>query len=184
MKRTLCAVLSIALVFSLTPSQGQPKRKGTVCWPLHFAGITVGLTTDSQAQRLLGHGVFRSDEGHTGGRYFIDSKRTATLHIVEGVDTLIEELTLSSGISRKIAVTERSAAVSKWLDPREGFGNWHALNLGSSKDEVLANLGEPQKRETRNKWIYESTCSCELPEYLTLTFSQDRVSEINLFAGE
>jgi len=37
-----------------------------VCWPLNFAGITLGVTTDSEVQRLLGNGVFREDEGDTG----------------------------------------------------------------------------------------------------------------------
>ena len=59
-----------------------------VCWPLNFAGITLGVTTDSEVQRLLGKGVFRKDEGDTGGRYFIDSKHTATLHTVSYTDTV------------------------------------------------------------------------------------------------
>src|SRR5580700_7436322 len=107
-----------------------PKARGTVCWPLHFAGITLGVTDDAQAQRLLGNGVFRADEGHTGGRYFIDSTRTATLHVVNGVNDVVEELTIRRGIEDALKPAEYGNAVSKWFDPEEGFGNWHRLRLG------------------------------------------------------
>ncbi len=56
--------------------------EGKVCWPLNFAGITLGITNDSQVRRLLGNGIFRSEEGDTGGRYFIDKKRKSTLHAI------------------------------------------------------------------------------------------------------
>jgi hypothetical protein len=74
--------------------------------------------------------------------------------------------------------------VSKWFQPREGFGNWHALHLGSSKKDVIANLGEPQEVLKNEGWLYESTCSCELPNYLTIVFKNDRVVELGLSEEE
>jgi hypothetical protein len=188
MNRILSAVCVAALTF-VSPMGGQPQEpakrvKGTVCWPLHLAGITVGLTTDSQAQRLLGHGIFRADEGHTGGRYFLDGTRTVTMHIVGGVDKVTEQLTFGRGVDPAIKPSEQGAAVSKWVDPQEGFGNWHALRLGSAKKEVLDNLGEPQERLSTDEWIYETTCACELPEYFTLKFKQGRVVQLVLSAEE
>ena len=109
-------------------------------------GITVGTTTDSQVQRLLGQGVFRQHEGDTGGRYFIDLKGSMTLHAVSYTDRVVGELTLLPGIDPTIRVSERKSAMTKWLDPDEGFGNWHALRLGSSKEEVFKNLGKPKKK--------------------------------------
>ncbi len=173
----------ILLTLSTTGSVEASKAKGSVCWPLHFAGITVGVTTDPQVQRLLGKGVFRPDEGHTGGRYFLDAKHTATLHIVEGVDKMVELLTVRVGVDPTIKTSERDLAVSKWFEPHEGFGNWHQLQLGSSSNEVLENLGEP-KLKTRAEWTYETTCACELPEYLTVKFQGSRVVELNLSAEE
>lgn len=177
-------VIACGLCFAVGQSEELPKPKGSVCWPLHFAGITVGSTTDSQVQRLFGRGIFRADEGHTGGRYFLDSKRTSTLHVVEGVDRVVDELTVRSGIDPTIKGAERELAVSKWFDPQEGFGNWHALHLGSSMKDVLDNLGEPQKRLRGDKWLYETTCACELPAYLTVAFKGGRVIELGLSEEE
>ena len=41
------------------------------------------------------------------------------------------------------------------FDPHEPFGNYHALQLGSSKETVLGNLGKPQRRVNIDKWEYE-----------------------------
>jgi hypothetical protein len=186
----LLLVKPFAIVLLVTTSviyaqdKVQPDASGTVCWPLHFAGVTVGVTDDAQGQRLLGTGVFRADEGHSGGRYYIDPKRTATLHIVEGVDNVVEELTVRSGIDGALKATEYGTAVSRWFDSEEGFGNWHRLRLGSSRDEVVANLGQPRKKEKGDEWVYETICACELPEYLTTGFKQDRIVQLTLYAGE
>ena len=178
---TLLVVLLVALASAQSSSPPSPETpKGTVCWPLNFAGLTVGVNTDSQVQRLLGKGVFRKDEGHTGGRYFTDVNAKATLHIVEGVDRVVDELTVTEGISMKIKASERSTAASKWFDPHESFGNWHALHLGSTKDDVLSNLGEPQKRINANQWQYESSCSCELTAYLSVSFEAGRLVRLAL----
>jgi hypothetical protein len=155
-----------------------------VCWPLHFAGITVGINDDAEAQRLLGKGVFRPDEGHTGGRYYVDSKRTATLHIVDGVDGVVEELTVRSGINPAIKPNEQAAAVSRWFNAQEGFGNRGALHLGSTKNDVMTNLGQPKRKVNADKWEYETKCECELPELLTIQFSKSSLVELNLYAGE
>ena len=180
----LCFIALGSLSANTCSVEAQTGKKGTVCWPLHFAGITVGLTDDSQVQRLLGRGIFRPGEGHTGGRYFVDAKQAATLHVEGGVDSVVEVLTMHTGVDPTIKPSERNAAISKWFDPQEGFGNWHALHLGSSKDEVAQNLGQPESKVNVNKWVYETTCSCELPEYLTISFKEGRVSRLELSAEE
>ncbi|HXZ29213.1 MAG TPA: hypothetical protein VEG08_14560 [Terriglobales bacterium] len=135
-------------------------------------------------QRLLGKGVFRPDEGHTGGRYFLDANQTATLHVVGGVDQVVEELTLSQGVSAEIKANERSAAVSKWFDPEEQFGNGLLLHLGSTEKEVLSNLGQPKERLSAKQWLYETTCACDLPAYLTVSFKAGRLVELSLAEEE
>lgn len=175
------AIVSITAGTSAT-SYDVPK--GTVCWPLNFAGITVGVNTDSHVERLLGKGVFRPNEGHTGGRYFIDAHKTATLHIVEGVDRIVEEVTVTEGISRELKAAERNTAITRWFDPHEPFGKWGGLHLGSTKDDVLSNLGEPQQRISADEWQYESTCGCEIPDYLTVSFKGGRLVQLALTEEE
>lgn len=183
--RTLLLVLLAALATAQSSSPTAPATpKGTVCSPLGFAGVTVGANTDSHIQRLLGKGVFREGEGHAGGRYFVDVNGTATLHIVEGVDRVADELTVTEGVSHEIKASERSTAASKWFNPHESFGNWHALHLGSTTAEVLSNLGEPQKRINANEWQYESTCACELPMYLSVSFKAGRLVRLALAEEE
>ncbi len=151
---------------------------GSVCWPLHFSGIALGVTTDSQVERLLGRGVFRRDEGDTGGRYFTDAKGTATLHVVSYTDYVVGEVTLRAGLHPAIKPNERRLALSIWFNPEEGFGNWHALRLGSTEAEVLKNLGQPKKKVTSSEWRYDTICACELPEYFTIFFKDGRVIKV------
>lgn len=147
-----------------------------VCWPLNFAGITLGVTTDSEVQRLLGNGVFRVGEGDTGGRYFVDSKQTATLHTEAYTDAIIGEVTIQEGVS--LNKSEVKKASSPWFKPQQGFGNWHALHLRSTKQDVKINLGEPKKGGTENEWRYDSKCACELEVYFTLYFKNERLYKI------
>ena len=172
-----CAI-ALACIVSVARSQDLKLRKGTVCWPLHFSGITLSLTTDSEVQRLLGKGVARKNEGDTGGRYFIDEGHTATLHAVSYTDSVVGELTLEAGVDPVIRTIELKQAESSWFKPADGFGNWHALHLGSSRDDVLKNLGEPKKRVAANDWRYETICECELPEFFDVFFKDNTVVKV------
>ena len=171
-------VMAVACIVSAALSQDLKLRKGTVCWPLHFSGITLGLTTDSEVQRLLGDGAARKNEGDTGGRYFIDESHTATLHAISYTDSVVGELTLRSGVDPTIHASEVKQAESKWFKPADGFGNWHALHLGSSRDDVMKNLGEPKNRVAANNWRYETICECELPEFFDVFFKDNIVVKV------
>jgi hypothetical protein len=171
-------IVAVACIVSAARSQDLKLRKGAVCWPLHFSGITLGLTTDSEVQRLLGEGATRKNEGDTGGRYFIDKRHTATLHAVSYTDSVVGELTLRSGVDPALHASEVKQAESKWFKPADGFGNWHALHLGSSRDNVLKNLGEPKQRVAANDWRYETICVCELPEFFDVFFKDNIVVEV------
>lgn len=180
----------IALVFmvSLGPvsvAHSKPlASQGTVCWPLNLAGVVVGVTNESQSQRLLGEGVFRKDEGTTGGRYFIDATHKVTLHLIYGSDSVVEKLILSSGIDSAIHQTELQTAATKWLSPEASFGNWHALRLGSSRKAALENLGQPKIGYSGDRWVYQTTCTCELPEYFILYFEHGHLTRISLEAPQ
>ena len=147
-----------------------------VCWPLNFAGITLAVNTQPQVVRLLGKGVLRKDEGDSGGRYYIDRAKTATLHVVFADS--VEEVTVEQGVSPELKSAEMPKAISKWFDPNESFGNWGALHLGSSKQEVVKNLGTPKAGHDSDAWEYQSACTCELPEYFTIYFKDSRMFKV------
>ena len=177
-QRILGCVLIVVGMLATSRSQELKLKRGTVCWPLNFSGVTLGVTSDSEVERLLGKGVARKNEGDTGGRYFIDEGHTATLHAVSYTDSIVGELTLRAGVDLAIHASERKQAESKWFRPTDGFGNWHALHLGSLRDDVLKNLGEPNKRIAANDWRYETICECELPEYFDVLFKDNTVVKI------
>ena len=156
--------------------------QGWVSWPLHYSGIVLGITTEPQVERLLGQGVIRELEGTTGGRYFVDEKRTATLHAVFYTDGIVGEVIIEEGINPVIHKEEQKKATSKWFNPAEGFGNYHALRLGSKKEEVIKNLGLPAEKIEPNGWRYQSKCCSGLPVYFTLFFREDRMFKIVLSA--
>jgi hypothetical protein len=170
--------LVVICMVSMVRSEEFKLKRGTVCWPLNFSGVTLGVTSDSEVERLLGKGIARKNEGDTGGRYFVDEGHTATLHVVSFTDSIVGELTLQKGVDHTIHASELKQAQSKWFKPADGFGNWHALHLGSSRDEVLKNLGEPKKRIATNDWRYETICECELPEYFDMFFKDNTLVKV------
>lgn len=179
-------MLLAASALSTAADRIEPSRlvdtPGTVCWPLHFAGITLGVTNDSQVRRLLGDGVYRRSEGDTGGRYFVDKARRATLHVVMYTDSVVGELTVTAEIDSSLQKAEQSKAASKFFDPDEGFGNWHALHLGSTKADVLKNLGEPARKNNDDVWEYSTSCACEIPQSFAVRFRDGRLFQIVLSA--
>jgi hypothetical protein len=156
-------------------------QKGEVCWPLHFAGITVGVNTDSQVRRLLGDGLFRANEGFEGRRVFVDIKHTATLHTVSYTDGIVGELSISAG-SGGLASGELKKAETQYFDASDGFGNGGALTLGSTEAQVRDNLGAPQSKTRSGGWTYTTKCACELLEYFTVYFKNGRIDKIVLSA--
>jgi hypothetical protein len=171
-------LLLFALV-ALTTSSAAAAEK--VCWPLNFAGITLGVSTEPQVRRLLGDGIFRKEEGFTGGRIYVDKNHTATLHVVFFTDAVAGELTLAEGVA-SLPIDALSSAESMHFNPAEGFGTWRALRLGSTEAEVIKNLGEPEKRTEDGGWVYYTTCACETPNFFTIHFRSGRVASLVLSA--
>jgi hypothetical protein len=184
MTRFSCFFFTLFMIaqVSLTAADDMKLPKGWVCWPLHYSGIVLGITTDDQVKRLLGEGVYRKAEGDSGGRYYIDAKRSATLHVVGYTDAIIGEVTIEEGIDPKIQENECEKATSRWFSPDEGFGNYHALQLGSKKEEVIKNLGLPEKEIGPNELRYQSRSACEIEIYFTLFFREERLYKIVLSA--
>jgi len=170
--------LLVALA-ALTASWAAAAEK--VCWPLNLAGITLGVSTEPQVRRLLGDGIFRREEGFTGGRIYVDKNHTATLHAVFFTDAVVGELTLAEGVA-SLPNGELPSAESMHFNPTEGFGNWHALRLGSTEADVIKNLGEPEKLTDDGGWVYYTTCACEIHNYFTIHFRGGRIARLVLSA--
>ena len=51
-----CALVVVGMV-SAARSQELKLKHGTVCWPLNFSGVTLGVTSDPEVERLLGKGI-------------------------------------------------------------------------------------------------------------------------------
>ncbi len=170
-------IILIASILVSIASSGLAAEKEKVCWPLHFAGVTLGISTDPQVARLLGKGLFRKSDGDTGGRVFVDKAHTATIHTVSFTDQIVGELTLSVGTG-SLTKAELKKAETAYFNPKDGFGNWHALKLGSTEAEVTQNLGEPSEKDKLGGWVYYASCACEIPEYFTIYFTKGRITKV------
>jgi hypothetical protein len=177
MKTRLIVAVILALTISFEASAQEKSSNSNVCWPLHFAGITAGVNNDDQVVRLLGQGLFNKNTGDTGGRIYIDKNHTASLQVVCYTDRIVGDITLSAGID-SISPKLQKKAVSLYFDPREGFGNWHALHLGSTEDEVIKNLGAPENKDKDGGWRYLTNCTCEIQDYFTIYFKNGRINKV------
>ena len=124
----------------------------------------------------LNFNVISRDEIDAWSRYFVDSKGSATLHVKSCTDLIVCEVTVQEGIAVK--PTEVGEATSKWFNPLENFGNWPGLHLGSTKDEVRKNLGDPANGNTADSWRYDSACACEIPIFFTVYFKNNRIHKV------
>ena len=151
------------------------------CWSLNFAGIVVGVSEDSHVERLLGANRF-SDRGDGRDRWYVDPAKSATIRVSSCTDRVVCELSVQKGLDADATAAGIDPKVSSFFDPQEGFGKWRSLHLGSQKDHVLANLGPPNEKKADGSWVYQRSCTCELPEYLTIYFKNEGISRIVLSA--
>jgi hypothetical protein len=153
------------------------RKPGTFCWPMHYAGVVAGTSQDKHVVRLLGQGAHRPRESE-GARYYVDPSAKMTMKVSTFTDGIVGEIDLESSVTRTFTKGERIRALTRTLDPAEGFGKWHALRLGSTREEVQANLGSPAEMNGPNVWVFNAECTCELPQYMTLHFSGERVRRV------
>jgi hypothetical protein len=144
---------------------------------MHYAGIVVGTSQDNHVVRLLGRGAHRPKESD-GVRYYVDPRGKITMKVSTFTYGTVGELSLESDVAKALSASERAKAVSKYLDPEEGFGNWHALKLGATQDEVRKNLGSPAEIQGPDAWVYSAQCTCELTQYLTVYFEHGKVRRV------
>ncbi len=178
MRRLLIVIAVGWAAANMALAEERSAPPGMFCWPIHFAGIVPGITSDAQVQRLLGPGVLKSDGAGDGTRCYIDPKGTATLRVSWCTDHTVCEVSLELGVRPDLSPPERRRAVSRHFLPLEGFGNGHALNLGASKEAVAQNLGAPADTDGKDTWTYNAYRTCEIPEYLIFHFVAGKVVRV------
>lgn len=177
MKTKLITIVIVAFsISSQVTAQEKPLSNG-VCWPLNFAGITAGVNNDDQVVRLLGRGIFQQNAIDTGGRIFVDKKHTSMLQVICYTDRVVGDIIVSVGIENLLPI-EQKKAESPYFNPMEGFGNWHALHLGSTEEEVINNLGQPESKGKDGGWRYLTNCTCEIQNYFTIYFKNGRINKV------
>ena len=144
---------------------------------MHYAGVIAGTSRDKHVVRLLGQGAHRPNESE-GVRYYVDPGAMMTMKVSTFTDGIVGEISLEQGVDRSLTKGERGRAVSRRLEPNEGFGNWHALRLGSTREEVQANLGPPTETSGPGVWMFNAECTCELPQYFTLHFEAGKIRRV------
>jgi hypothetical protein len=116
-------------------------------YPLYCAGIVVGMSTDEDVRRMYGDGLYVRDEGHGGGRYFVDPRHQVTLHVEIGVDRVIDSVSYSRGVhlpsGRRRPGAIPTKVVSTRLTPGEHL--WLGIRLGETAPYVIRQFGKPAK---------------------------------------
>lgn len=184
--RGICALL-LTITCSLAIGQrGKLKRH----YPLVGAGIKVGTSTDADVQRLYGKGYFAEDEGHLGGRYFVDSGHRVTLHIEMGVDHVVEEVEYQRGIHLPLPPTPKiwRQATSPHLTPDKT--TQRGIKLGMQARAVMHLYGKPAKNGLRNgTGVIEYDADYKtMPHVLDyeakFRFHRDRLISVSLYNGD
>jgi hypothetical protein len=154
------------------------------------AGITLGLKTlDSRVVRMFGQGCYIREQGHGGGRYFINSDRSLTLHTIIGVDHATDYVELSSFPNLPKPCIGFRGATSKGLAAMPEID--HGLRLGMSPDALILVLGSADSEERKGAartLIYRTDVTKDdrvgLDYEARYRFVADRLTQLSIYDGE
>ena len=186
----LGGVILIGTGLPLTADTAISKKR----YPLALAGITVGKTNDATVVKMYGKGYFVADEDHLGGRYYVDSSKSVTLHIQLGPDRIIDDVKFEKGVHLPAKATpeQLKQAISTQLTTDKtlaikGFG------LGVDSATVLKRYGSPKentvKSNKKSSWVLiyfatENDRSDVMQYQATFTFQIDHLTGIEVSNGE
>ena len=169
-----------------------PKRSRKLrAYPLYCAGIAVGMSNERDVRRLYGPGFFAPDEGHLGGRYYVDPSHRVTLHVETGVDRIIEHVEFGSEVRLPKGAADANAirlAEARWLHTDETIGTGH--RLGETRTAIVADLGQPaadHRTATEETLRYETGID-QNPYTLVyeaeFRFRNGKLDRVSLYNGE
>ena len=172
------------------PAVGQPGHRRE--YPLYLAGLVVGMSSLRDAQRMYGEGFRVEDEGHGGGYYYVDTHRQVTLHVVTGVDRILEEISYERGVRLPAGSLKRGAIPQTATSPNLSAGEqlFPGYHLGDPPDGLLQSYGKAAKdvRTGRLRIIrYESDYK-KMPYVLVyeaeLRFEAGKLVFVRLYNGD
>ena len=132
------------LVFVLCPSAGAADKPKIV---QRIGPIAIDGSHDaSSLRRLLGDGCYVADEGHLGGRYYTNTKRSLTFHAEFGVDWALESIDIQRGLHVPDACQQSATLVTKLLDGPLLIQ--HGIRLGMNARALIKVLGTPSSDKT------------------------------------
>ena len=183
------AIFGMVGTVAVGRSAPQRPRPATLRYPLVCARIKVGVSTDADVRRLYGKGYFVPAESHSGGRYYVDPRHTATLHTEIGVDSIIESLEYRQGVHLpRRSRTVLAAATTPRLSSHEKVEG--GIGLGDVAVVVLQKYGRPKsdKRHLGARVVKYEATEGQIPGVLayeaTFRFGADRLVSVSLYNGE
>ena len=162
----------------------RPPEVRRVCQPAFWGGVLAGRTRVDALKRLFGPTATGLSHGE-GVLTYSDpaSTRRVDIRFLDNVVISLDVWEVASA-PRLGSATPRPAKTS-WINLAEGVGTWAAINVGTSRANVLDLLGRPARSVETNEgltsWTYESVCACELPAGFTLRFRGDRLVSFGIW---
>lgn len=138
MKRTLIGFLLFPAFLSLNKSIAQSQ----LCFPVSFCSVVPGITLDRDVVKLFGEGFFDEQQGHGGGRSYVNNERNITLTIVIGMDHYIESVVIKNGLDFPDSVRKK---IDLYYSDRFEITDNGSLRtgLGSTEAEIISAYGKP-----------------------------------------
>jgi len=182
MNKILSAILAGFFVFNFSLVYAD---EPSFCYPPYWGGLLPGESGEREALKLYGAGLYR-DYGYARVRYYYNKNKTHTLVLYFGTDNFITDIFVHKGkkYPRNEKINDITPYVVDWFNPYEGFGTWHKLKIGASKEEVTKWLGNPYKVISEQEWEYQSKCACELPTGINVIFKSNKVVSVRFWASQ
>ena len=183
MNKKFC--ISIFFLLFLSGHVCFASEESTICYAPYWGGILPGESTQKEAIKLYGKGLFK-ELGYERVRYYINKLKTHSLEIHFATDDFVTDLIVQEGIflPEGIPKTDLSKYISDWFVPEEGFGLWHKLRIGMLKGDAFLYVGKPHEVISEDHWRYFSKCSCELPSGIDLNFRNGRIVKVRFWASQ
>ena len=182
MRKLLFSVFFISLVALSNTIQA---NESSFCYPPYWGGLLPGESREREAIKLYGSGFYH-DFSYAAVRYYYNKEKTHTLALYFGTDNFVTDVFLHEGIKHPDnKKTENiNPYVVDWFNPFEGFGKWHMLKIGATKEDATKWLGNPFKVISKQEWEYQSKCACELPTGITIEFKSNKIVSVRFWASQ
>jgi hypothetical protein len=124
------------------PSSGPAAQR----YVAEVAGVRLGMD-DASLTKRLGQGLFTSQEGEAGARYYVDASHTLTLHVELAADSTVSSMELSHGLVLPpgMMVGDDPNVVSHALGSKVSVSK--KISLGMSAAKLIDTLGKPMRDE-------------------------------------